>query len=106
MCMLRKVLYELKQELQAWYGKISQFLTMSGYVVASVDSSLFIKKDKIEIIIILMYVYDLIIIRNDEREIYKAKENLSISFQMKELGELKHFIGLEVNYIKEGLFMC
>ena len=31
---------------------------------------------------------------------------MSIHFQMKELGELKHFLGLEVDRTKEGLFLC
>ncbi|XP_031273413.1 uncharacterized protein LOC116131894 [Pistacia vera] len=34
------------------------------------------------------------------------KENLSIRFQMKELGQLKHFLGLEVDCTQEGIFIC
>ena len=49
---------------------------------------------------LLVYVDDLIITRDD------ARENLSVRFQMKELGELKHFLGLEVDRTKEGLFLC
>ena len=33
-------------------------------------------------------------------------KNLSVRFQMKELGELNHFLGLEVERTKEGLFLC
>ncbi len=29
-----------------------------------------------------------------------------VRFQMKELGELKHFLGLEIDQVKEGLFLC
>ena len=47
-----------------------------------------------------VYVDDLSIIRDEERE------NLSVCFKMKELGELRHFLGLEVNCTDEGLFLC
>lgn len=42
-CKLRKALYGLKQAPRAWYGKIAEFLTHSGYLVTPADSSLFIK---------------------------------------------------------------
>ena len=53
----------------------------------------------------LVYVDDLIITGDDEREIYQTRENLSVRFQMKEIGELKHFLSLEVDRIDEGLFL-
>ena len=31
---------------------------------------------------------------------------LAVRFQMKELGEFKHFLGLEVDRVKDGLFLC
>lgn len=49
---------------------------------------------------------DLIITGDDDGEIQRTRENLSVRFQMKELGELKHFLGLEVERCKEGLFLC
>ncbi|KAE8662552.1 hypothetical protein F3Y22_tig00113302pilonHSYRG00055 [Hibiscus syriacus] len=80
-CKLRKALYGLKQAPRAWYGKIAEFLTKSGYSVTPADSSLFVKANE------------------DEGE-------LSVRFQMKELGQLKHFLGLEVDRTHEGIFLC
>jgi hypothetical protein len=51
-------------------------------------------------------VDDLIIIGDDELKIIQTKKNLSIHFQMKELGELKHFFGLEVDCKSKGIFVC
>ncbi|KAE8655616.1 hypothetical protein F3Y22_tig00117021pilonHSYRG00028 [Hibiscus syriacus] len=84
-CKLRKALYGLKQAPRAWYGKIAEFLTKSGYSVTPADSSLFVKANE---------------------EILQTKENLSVRFQMKELGQLKHFLGLEVDRTHEGIFLC
>ena len=68
-CKLRKALYGLKQAPRAWYGKIAEFLTRSGYSVAHADSSLFTKERKGKLAIVLVYVDDLIITRDDIREI-------------------------------------
>ncbi|XP_039128972.1 uncharacterized mitochondrial protein AtMg00810-like [Dioscorea cayenensis subsp. rotundata] len=56
--------------------------------------------------IVLVYVDDLILTGDLTEEIQCTKENLSIRFQMKELGELKHFLGLEVEKTKDGIFLC
>ncbi|KAE8657119.1 hypothetical protein F3Y22_tig00116996pilonHSYRG00002 [Hibiscus syriacus] len=76
------------------------------YVLTPADSSLFIKVNEGKLAIVLVYVDDLIITSDDEAEILQTKENLSVRFQMKELGQLKHFLGLEVDRTHEGIFMC
>ncbi|KAL5577449.1 hypothetical protein UlMin_019148 [Ulmus minor] len=78
----------------------------SGYSVTPADSSLFVKANKGKLAIVLVYVDDLIITGDDEAEILRTKENLSVRFQMKELGQLKHFLGLEVDRTQEGIFLC
>ena len=104
-CKLRKALYGLKQAPRAWYGKIAEFLTHSGYLVTSADASLFIKAKEEKLAIVLVYVDDLIITVDYEEEIFRTKENLSVRFQMKELGQLKHFLGIEVDHTQEGIFL-
>ena len=54
----------------------------------------------------LVYVDDLIVIGDDEREIHRTMENLCVHFHMKEVGELKYLWGLEVNRTNEGLLLC
>lgn len=105
-CKLKKALYGLKQAPRAWYGKIGEFLVQNDYTMASADSSLFVKVRGDKLAIILVYVDDLIITGDDENEIRQIRENLSVRFQMKELGELKHFLGLEVERTRDGLFLC
>ncbi|KAK2985465.1 hypothetical protein RJ640_030992 [Escallonia rubra] len=40
-----------------------------------------------------------------EEEILQTKENFSIRFLMKELGQLNHFLGLEIDRSEEGIFL-
>jgi len=104
-CKLRKTLHGLKQAPKAWYGKIVEFLTQSGYAMAHIDSSLFVKTSEGKLAMVLVYVDDLIIIGDDKGEICRIRENLSIRFQMKELGQFKHFFGLEVDHTKKRIFL-
>ncbi|CAL1391452.1 unnamed protein product [Linum trigynum] len=105
-CKLKKALYGLKQAPRAWYGKIAEYLDRNGYMLAPADSSLFVKNRQGKLSIVLVYVDDLIITGDDVAVISQIKENLSVRFRMKELGELRHFLGLEVERTKEGLFLC
>ena len=52
---------------------------------------------------IVLYVDDLIITGDYSEGIQRTKENLSVWFQMKELGELNHFLGLEVERKKGAI---
>jgi hypothetical protein len=102
---LRKALYGLKQAPRAWYSKIAEFLTYSGYSVTSADCSVFVKSVNTKLATVLVCVDDLIITGDCEEEIFLIKQNLSVRFQMKELGQLKHFLGLEIDYTHEGLVL-
>jgi len=104
-CKLKKVLYVLKQAPRAQYGKFGEFLIQNSFKIAPSNSSLFMKSKDGRLAIVLVYVDDLIITGDYSKEIQRTRENLSVRFQMKELGELKHFLGLEVERTKEGLFL-
>ncbi|KAG6468609.1 hypothetical protein ZIOFF_073298 [Zingiber officinale] len=47
----------------------------------------------------------MVITGNNEREIKKLQDELSVRFDMKSLGELRHFIGLEVENREDGIFV-
>ena len=68
-CKLKKALYGLKQAPRAWYDKIAEFLLQSGYLVAPVDSTLFVKARDEKLAIVLVYVDGVIISGDDEWEI-------------------------------------
>lgn len=54
--------------------------------------------------IVLLYVDDMIVSGNDEKEIAKLRSDpISIQFEMKELGKLSDFLGLEVENLNDGI---
>ncbi|KAI3826790.1 hypothetical protein L1987_00846 [Smallanthus sonchifolius] len=104
-CKLRKALYGLKQSLKAWFGKIGEFLEINGFVPTQADTSLFVRTEGDRMAVVLVYVDDLIIIGDLVHEIAQLKDNLCTRFLMKDLGVLKHFLGLELNYESDGILL-
>lgn len=48
----------------------------------------------------LLYVADMLITSNDDMSVSKLRTEFSIHFKMKDLGELNHFLRLEVENMK------
>ncbi|GJU45757.1 putative ribonuclease H-like domain-containing protein [Tanacetum coccineum] len=55
-----KALYGLHQAPRAWYATLSTFLEKHGYRRGTIDKTLFIKKDKKDIMLVQVYVDDII----------------------------------------------
>ena len=104
-CRLKKSIYGLKQSPRSWYGKLSKFLISCNFKISGGDSSLFTKQDQNGITIVLVYVDDLIITVSDQVEIENIKNNLKQKFDIKDLGNLKYFLGIEIAHSSKGLFL-
>ncbi|MCO5598252.1 hypothetical protein L7F22_052344 [Adiantum nelumboides] len=57
------------------------------------------------LVVIVVYVDDVIIIGDDEDEIKKVKDLLKAEFDIKDLGELMYFLGIEVIRIDDGIWL-
>jgi hypothetical protein len=104
-CRLKKSLYGLKQAPRAWNAKITQRLRKMSFETSKSNSSLFIRKTRLGPISILLYVDDLVITGADLEEINRVKHQLAASFEMKDLGDLHFFLGIEVIRTPEGILM-
>nr|KYP74164.1 hypothetical protein KK1_006832 [Cajanus cajan] len=60
---------------------------------------------QIHLTILLVYVDDMIIISDDEEEKLTLKKKLATQFEMKDLGKMKYFLGIEVAYSNKGIFI-
>ena len=58
-----------------------------------------------KITILIVYVDDIIITGDDLEEIEKLKKQLAKEFEIKELGQLKYFLGIEVAHSRNGIFI-
>jgi hypothetical protein len=94
-CKLKKSLYRLKQAPRAWYGRIYNVLTSLGFTKSKAYSNLYFKVMNDEPVIILLYVDELFLTR-EEKPITECKKRLTSEFEMKDLGLMHYFLGLEV----------
>nr|GEW72111.1 putative ribonuclease H-like domain-containing protein [Tanacetum cinerariifolium] len=76
------------------------------YKQSNSDHTLFLRHRGDRVTCLIIYVDDMIIIGNDESEIKKLKEGLCVEFKMKDLGNLRYFLGIEVMRSPQGIFIC
>ncbi|GJZ31830.1 putative RNA-directed DNA polymerase [Tanacetum coccineum] len=78
-------------------------LIENGFNQSKSDYSLFTKSDNGVFLALLVYVDDIIITGNNSSEIDKFKEFLRTKFMIKDLGNLKYFLGIEVINTDKGI---
>ena len=94
-CKLHKSLYGLKQAPRQWNLKLTEALVDMGFSQSHYDYSLFTKNIGKELLVILVYVDDLLVTGSSLHYIQQIREELQHRFKMKDLGELKYFLGIE-----------
>ncbi|GJY71896.1 putative ribonuclease H-like domain-containing protein [Tanacetum coccineum] len=100
-----KALYRLHQAPKAWYATLSTFLLKSGYRRGTIDKTLFIKKDKNDIMLVQVYVDDIIFGSTKRSWCDEFEALMKSRFQMSSMGELTFFLGLQVKQKEDGIFI-
>eukprot|EP00253_Pinus_taeda_P030122 PITA_30122 len=103
-CRLKRALYGLKQAPRAWYTWIDNYFTGLGFSKSEADPNRYQIVVEGKLLIIVIYVDDLIL-TGDELLILSCKEDLAREFEMKDLGLLHYFLGLEIWQRSDGLFV-
>jgi hypothetical protein len=103
-CRLKKALYGIKQAPHAWYEKMDGFMMSLDFKKSGVDPNLYYHIDGNECFILVLYVDDLFL-TNSERLIVECKRALTAKVEMKDLGLMHYFLGLEVWQRINGIFL-
>ncbi|GJR35585.1 putative ribonuclease H-like domain-containing protein [Tanacetum coccineum] len=98
-----KALYGLHQAPRAWYATLSTFLEKHGYKRGTIDKTLFIKRDKKDIMLVQVYVDDIIFGSTNKSWCDEFEALMKSIFQMSSIGELTFFLGLQVKQNKGGI---
>lgn len=85
--------------------KFSTVLLRFGFVRCVSDYSVFVKRTKRDCIILVVYVDDIVITGNDTIGIQETQSWLQSKLQIKDLGVLQYFLGIEVSKKHEGIFL-
>lgn len=97
---LNKAIYGLKQASRAWNKKVDSCLLKIGYCKSKLEPCMYIKNVDNFKTIVTVYVDDFFIFSNCKRETEKLKNVLSNQFQIKDLGQVKQCLGMNVNFDK------
>ncbi|GJZ34388.1 putative ribonuclease H-like domain-containing protein [Tanacetum coccineum] len=100
-----KALYGLHHEPRAWYETLSSFLLENGFKRGIIDKTLFIKKNKSDIILVQVYVDDIIFGSTTQSMCTEFEDCMHKRFQISSMGELTFFLELQVKQQPEGIFI-
>jgi hypothetical protein len=102
---LSKALYGLKQGPRVWYARLKMFLLEHGYVMGSVDKTLFTLNHGTNFLLVQIYVDDIIFGGSSHALMSRFQEMTESEFQMFMMGELTFFLGIQVKQTKQGTFV-
>ena len=99
-CKLNKSLYGLKQSGRLWYEKLKEKIEVLGFKICTLENCLFYHEEFD--IIIAIYVDDIILVGKDLTKIDHIKNKLSKTFSMKDMGQAKFILGIQIKYDREN----
>ena len=106
-CKLEKSLYGLKQSSRQWYKRFDEFMLRQGYKRSKYDHCVYLHKLKDgSFVYLLLYVDDMLIASKNSEEIDKLKIQLKKEFEMKDLGEAKKILGMEIIRDRRSKKLC
>ncbi|GJZ84043.1 putative ribonuclease H-like domain-containing protein [Tanacetum coccineum] len=91
-----KALYGLHQAPRAWYETLAKYLLDTGFHRGKIDQTLFIKRQKGDILLVQVYVDDIIFGSTKKDLCLEFEKLMHDKFQMSSIGELTFFLGLQV----------
>ena len=94
-CKLKHSLYGLKQSPRCWNYILDNQLKSMGFVQSASDPCIY-TAEKGEICIIGVYVDDIVLAGKSMKQINEVKKTLSNKFDVKDLGELNYFLGVQI----------
>ncbi|WVY98367.1 hypothetical protein V8G54_030518 [Vigna mungo] len=101
-CLLQKSLYGLKQSPRQWYRKFDDFLIKLNFKRCNYDDCVYTLNHGGEILYLLLYVDDILIASSDRGMIGETKARLADAFEMKELGEARRILGIDIKRDRPG----
>ncbi|GKD67597.1 putative ribonuclease H-like domain-containing protein [Tanacetum coccineum] len=102
---VKNALYGLHQASRVWYETLSTYLLDNGFQRGKVDKTLFIRREKGNILLVQVYVDDIIFGSTKKSLCTEFKKMMHKKFKMSSIGELTFFLGLQVKQKKDGIFI-
>ena len=102
---LKKSLYGLKQSGRNWHSLLHQYLKEMNFIQSNADPCVFIQKVAGGTTILSVWVDDIIIASSSKELMDNAKNKLRDRFNMKDLGEISSFLGIDFQRTNQTITM-
>ena len=93
---LKRSIYGLKQASRSWNTRFDQAIKSYGFDQCPDESYVYKKCDGSMVVFLVLYVDDILLIGNDVGVLSSVKVWLSSQFDMKDLGEASHILGIKL----------
>lgn len=104
-CRLQKAIYGLRQAGRQWYNRLSKKLPSIGFNPTKGEPCMYHANRDGKLLLLIIYVDDILVASTDCAWIDEIKCKLLEEFDIKDLGEAKHCLGIEINQSKEGIMV-
>ena len=98
---LKRSIYGLKQSSRCWNSVLDQHLKKLGFVQSVSDPCVYVASEG-EMFMIAVHVDDLVLAAKSDKRIGDVKKALGDKFEVKDMGELHHFLGTKVLQNKQN----
>lgn len=102
-CLLKKSLYGLKRCRRAWFDRFSSVIIKFGFQRCNVDHTMFVTHRGMRVAIHVVYVDDIVVMGQDGDEINRLKAYMKSKVKIKDLGNLRYFLHVEVGKSKHSI---
>lgn len=103
-CHLKKSLYGLKQAARSWNEEIKEILIEIGFHQSNADACLFSKRESDGWVYLLIYVDDMVVAAKSTSSIDRMKTAIQRRVDIKDLGDIQHYLGMEVTKDRNGVY--
>ncbi|KAK4381045.1 Retrovirus-related Pol polyprotein from transposon TNT 1-94 [Sesamum angolense] len=95
-CYLQRSIYGLKQASRSWNIRFDEIIRGYDFVKNDFDPCVYKKVSGSSVLFLVLYVDDILLIRNDIKMLGDTKAWLSTQFSMKDLGEASYILGIKI----------
>ncbi|GJV65125.1 uncharacterized mitochondrial protein-like protein [Tanacetum coccineum] len=102
---VKKAIYDRFKHLELVMTPVNFNFWTNGFTEGKIDTYLFIRRDKGDILLVQVYVDDIIFGSTKKSLCTEFEKMMHKKFQMSSMGELTFFLGLQVKQKEDGIFI-
>ncbi|MCQ7012854.1 hypothetical protein M9Y11_18445, partial [Clostridioides difficile] len=105
-CKLKKSIYGLKQASRSWNIRFDEVIQSYGFTQCPDEQCVYRRRDENVVVFLVLYVDDILLIGNSKKVLSDVRVWLSKQFDMKDLGEAGHILGIKIIRDRRKRSLC